>query len=445
MKNANDMTVGRPLKVILFFAIPMLLGNIFQQIYNLADTAIVGHILGDKALAAVGASGSVVGLFMGLAFGIPNGFSIVVARYFGAKQYDQMKRAVASSMVIGGASALILSIIGVWGIESLLVFLNTPAEILPQAVGFVRIILAFLIVTMAYNVFAGILRGIGNSTMPLVFLIISCGLNVILAFLFVKVFEWGINGSAYATVISQAVSALLCYFYIRIKCPILKVEKKDFVYDGYLVKDLVTTGFSMGMMFSIVSIGSVALQSAINGLGTHTITAHIAARKFVEMMMFPLSSLSMSASTFASQNLGAGQNSRIKAGIKASLLLAAIWSGIVNLIGIPGARIIVELISGTENAEVISAATMYIRINVPFYFILIFLLVLRTTLQGMNHKVVPLLASFVELLSKFAVVAFLVPPLGYLGVCLAEPIIWIICALMVIANYLYVSRKMKMN
>ena len=443
MKNANDMTVGRPLKVILFFAIPMLLGNIFQQIYNLADTAIVGHILGDKALAAVGASGSVVGLFMGLAFGIPNGFSIVVARYFGAKQYDQMKRAVASSMVIGGASALILSIIGVLGIKSLLVFLNTPAEILPQAVGFVRIILAFLIVTMAYNVFAGILRGVGNSTMPLVFLIISCGLNVILAFLFVKVFDWGINGSAYATVIAQAVSAVLCYIYIRIKCPILKVEKKDFVYDGDLVKDLVTTGFSMGMMFSIVSIGSVALQSAINGLGTYTITAHIAARKFVEMMMFPLSSLSMSASTFASQNLGAGQNSRIKAGIKASLLLAAIWSGIVNLIGIPGAQLIVELISGTENAEVISAATMYIRINVPFYFILIFLLVLRTTLQGMNHKVVPLLASFVELLSKFAVVAFLVPPLGYLGVCLAEPIIWIICALMVIANYLYVARKMK--
>lgn len=443
MKNANDMTVGRPLKVILLFAIPMLLGNIFQQIYNLADTAIVGHILGDEALAAVGASGSVVGLFMGLAFGIPNGFSIVVARYFGAKQYDQMKRAVASSMVIGGASALILSILGVWGIKSLLVFLNTPAEILPQAVGFVRIILAFLIVTMAYNVFAGILRGVGNSTMPLVFLVISCVLNVILAFLFVKAFGWGINGSAYATVIAQAVSALLCYIYIRIKCPILKVEKKDFVYDGDLVKDLVTTGFSMGMMFSIVSIGSVALQSAINGLGTYTITAHIAARKFVEMMMFPLSSLSMSASTFASQNLGAGQNSRIKAGIKASLLLAAIWSGIVNLIGIPGARIIVELISGTENPEVISAATMYIRINVPFYFILIFLLVLRTTLQGMNHKVVPLLASFVELLSKFAVVAFLVPPLGYLGVCLAEPIIWIICALMVIANYLYVARKMK--
>ena len=437
------MTVGRPLKVILLFAIPMLLGNIFQQIYNLADTAIVGHILGDEALAAVGASGSVVGLFMGLAFGIPNGFSIVVARYFGAKQYDQMKRAVASSMVIGGASALILSILGVWGIKSLLVFLNTPAEILPQAVGFVRIILAFLIVTMAYNVFAGILRGVGNSTMPLVFLVISCVLNVILAFLFVKAFGWGINGSAYATVIAQAVSALLCYIYIRIKCPILKVEKKDFVYDGDLVKDLVTTGFSMGMMFSIVSIGSVALQSAINGLGTYTITAHIAARKFVEMMLFPLSSLSMSASTFASQNLGAGQNSRIKAGIKASLLLAAIWSGIVNLIGIPGARIIVELISGTENPEVISAATMYIRINVPFYFILIFLLVLRTTLQGMNHKVVPLLASFVELLSKFAVVAFLVPPLGYLGVCLAEPIIWIICALMVIANYLYVSRKMK--
>ena len=443
MKNANDMTVGRPLKVILLFAIPMLLGNIFQQIYNLADTAIVGHILGDEALAAVGASGSVVGLFMGLAFGIPNGFSIVVARYFGAKQYDQMKRAVASSMVIGGASALILSILGVWGIKSLLVFLNTPAEILPQAVGFVRIILAFLIVTMAYNVFAGILRGVGNSTMPLVFLVISCVLNVILAFLFVKAFGWGINGSAYATVIAQAVSALLCYIYIRIKCPILKVEKKDFVYDGDLVKDLVTTGFSMGMMFSIVSIGSVALQSAINGLGTYTITAHIAARKFVEMMLFPLSSLSMSASTFASQNLGAGQNSRIKAGIKASLLLAAIWSGIVNLIGIPGARIIVELISGTENPEVISAATMYIRINVPFYFILIFLLVLRTTLQGMNHKVVPLLASFVELLSKFAVVAFLVPPLGYLGVCLAEPIIWIICALMVIANYLYVARKMK--
>ena len=443
MKSTYDLTEGKPLKVIMLFAIPLFLGNIFQQFYNLVDIAIVGHVLGDEAFAAVGATSSILNLFFGLAYGVPNGFSVVIARFFGAKEYAKMKKAVAMSVLIGIMICVFLSAIGLMVMDSLLVFLSTPDEIMVNAKIYIYIVIGFLVVTMTYNVLAAVLRAIGNTTMPLVFLIISCVLNIGLDFLFVAGFGFGVAGAAYATVISQAISAVLCFIYLIKKCPLLAVSKEDFQLDWEIIRELLASGLSMGLMLSIVSIGSVALQSAINQFGTTTISAHTAARKFVETMMMPLATLSMSSSTFASQNLGAGKIDRIKKGITTTLMIAAIWSVFVNVIGYLFAAPIVKLISGTSSLEVITTAKLYIRINVPFYFVLIFLLILRMTLQGLKRKIVPLIASFVELSGKFMVVWLLVPPLGYLGICFAEPITWSICAIMVVADFLFLLKKLK--
>lgn len=431
VKQTNDMTQGKPIKVILLFAIPLFFGNIFQQLYNLADIAIVGHYVGDQALAAVGATGSLFGLYFGLVFGIPSGFSVVIARFFGAKQMDKLKKAVAMSILISVAMSFVLAVVGIVSVGPLLKLLNTPDSIFEAAKGYISILILGIFITMAYNVLNGILRAVGNTVMPLVFLIISSLLNVFLDIFFVSTLKMGVNGAAYATVIAQLFSVVLCIVYIVHKCGFLKLSKDDFMLDYLLLKELFSSGMSMGIMFAIVSIGSVALQSAINGFGEITIAAHISARKFVESMMMPLSTLSMSASTFASQNFGAMKFDRIKKGILTTLLLAAVWSGVVNVLGLLFSKQIVYLISGSTNEILVKTASLYIKTNVPFFFILIVLLILRMTLQGIGRKLVPIIASITEVTGKFLSVFFLVPILGYLGVCLTEPITWIVGAIIV--------------
>jgi len=443
LKTNNDLTVGNPLSVILQFAIPIFIGNIFQQLYNVVDMVVVGHVLGDEALAALGATSAIYGLVISLASGMTSGFSIVVARYFGAKKEDTMKQAIASTVVLTLITALILTIASGFGIRPLLELLHTPSDIMGNSVLYIRIILQFLVVTMIYNMFAGILRAVGNSRMPLVFLIISTVINMILVVLFVKVFGMGVEGAAYATVVAQLISVILSAAYIWLKCPMLKISKEDFKANGNIINDLFATGISMGMMLSIVSVGTVALQSAVNGFGTYTITAHTAARKLSEIFMLPLGTLSLSASTFASQNYGAGNWDRIVKGIKSTALIGVIWCTTANLLVLLFVKQIVELMTGTGVGEVLSTASRYLHINLPFYYILCILLILRSTLQGLGRKLIPLLASTVELGLKFFVVGFLAPRLGYLGVCVSEPMIWTICALMVLWDFSITMKKKK--
>ena len=441
MKNTINMTEGNILRNLIFFAVPILIGNIFQQLYNVADTAIIGNLLGDSALAAVGASAPVYGLLIGFAGGLTNGFAVVIARYFGARNDREMKKAVSLTYILSGIIALVLTVTGVIIIKPLLVSLQTPEEIITNTGNYMTIIILFSTVTIAYNMLAGMMRAVGNSKAPLYFLIASTFVNIGLDFLFVKGFDMGVSGAAYATVISQGVSVVLCFIYALRKCDFLLFRKSDLTFDRSMLSNLTSTGLSMGLMYAIVSVGSVILQGAVNSFGTETVTAHTAARKIDDIFMLTLGTIAMSSSTFASQNYGAGKIDRVKKGIRYGILLSFGWSAFAVLCAVLFRVPMITALTGTTSETVINTASEYIIWNISFFFILGVLLVLRSSLQGVGRKLVPVTGSAVELLLKIAVTAILAPNLGYFGICICEPIIWTACAVIVAADYAVFLRK----
>lgn len=440
-----SLTEGKILKSLVIFAIPILIGNIFQQLYNVADTAIIGNVLGDQALAAVGATSALYSLVIGFANGITNGFSVVLARVFGEKDEEKLKQTSALIYFLTVIISIILTLASVISLHSILVMLKTPENILPKTESYLHIILTFAIVTMLYNMFSGILRAIGDSKTPLYFLLLSSALNVGLDFLFVKGLNRGVGGAAEATVIAQIVSVSLCIVYIWKKCPVLKFSMRYLKWDKALVKELLLTGFSMGLMLVVVSIGSVALQSAVNSLGEQIIAAHTAARKIDEIFMMPLGTLATAAATFASQNFGAGKYDRVYKGIKDAVLIAIGWSACAILIVFAIGKYMVKWLTGTSDAEIISNALMYMKINIVFFLVLSILLVLRSSLQGVGRKIVPVLGSGVELILKFGAVNIITNRLGYFGVCILEPIIWGISAIMVLVDFVVYQKTYKQS
>lgn len=434
-KSSINMTQGNILKNLVYFAIPVLIGNIFQQLYNVADTAIIGNILGDNALAAVGAAAPVYGLLIGFAGGLTNGFAVIIARYFGADNECTMKKSVAITYVLSVIIAVVLTIGSITILHPLMKSLKTPDKIISDTETYMRIIMVFSTITIAYNMLSGMMKAIGNSKAPLLFLIISTFVNIGLDFLFVKGFNMGVAGAAYATVISQGVSVVLCFIYAKKKCPLLIFRKSKLVWDKAMITDIAGTGLSMGLMYAIVSIGSVILQGAVNSFGTSTITAHSAARKIDDIFMLPLGTISMAVSTFASQNYGAGKIERVRKGIHYGIIMSALWSIISVMICILLRKPLIYALTGTSNQTVIETASQYIIWNISFFFILGTLLVLRSSLQGVGRKLIPVSGSIVELLLKILAVTMLAPNLGYFGVCILEPIIWVVCASIVLVDY----------
>lgn len=402
-----NMTEGNILKSMLYFSFPILIGNLFQQLYNVVDTAVVGNLLGDDAIAAVGAAAPVYSLVISLANGITNGFSVIIARFFGADNREKMMKAISLSYVLTLLISIILTVISLSVLDPLLHFLETPDNIFNDTRAYLRTIMMFCVVTMFYNMFAGMFRAIGNSTMPLIFLIISTLLNVVLDITFVKFLHMGVEGAAVATVIAQVVSVVLCLTSISVKFKMLAFKVKSFVLEWNLIGDLLVTGFSMGLMLVVVSIGSVALQNAVNSLGSKTITAHTAARKFDELFMLPLGTLSMVASTFASQNFGAGKMDRVKKGITTAILLGIGWGVFTFVFALILSPTIVKALTGTSDSYVLSTAVRYITINTPFFAVLSVLLILRSSLQGLGKKTVPIFASVIELISKFVAAIYI--------------------------------------
>lgn len=443
MKNSINMTEGNILKNLIYFAIPVLIGNIFQQLYNVTDTAVIGNVLGDDALAAVGAAAPVYGLLIGFAGGLTNGFAIIIARYFGAGNEREMKRSVALTYILSGVTALVLTVASAAILHPLMKSLKTPVNIIADTEKYMRIIILFSAVTIAYNMLSGMMRAVGNSKAPLYFLIASSFANIGLDFLFIKGFDMGVAGAAYATVISQGISVILCFIYALKKCDFLIFKRTELIFDKALLSDLITTGLSMGLMNAIVSVGSVILQGAVNSLGTSTITAHTAARKIDDIFMLPLGTIALASSTFASQNYGAGKIDRVKQGIKCSIILAEIWSAFSVIIAIVFRRLLIRTLTGTEDSLVIDTASKYIVWNISFFFILSILLVLRSSLQGVGRKIVPISGSVVEFLMKIAAVALFAPKLGYFGICISEPIIWIACSVIVVVDYITFTHKSK--
>lgn len=425
MKKMNvDLLKGNIIKGIIIFAIPLLISNIFQQLYNTVDTMIVGNYLGDVSLAAIGACGAVYELLVGFALGVGNGLSVVTARSYGSGDDELLKKSVAGSIVIGVIISIVIMIIGQLFMYPLLELLNTPANIIKESYSYISIITIFIAVMFTYNLCAGLLRAIGNSMMPLMFLIVSSVLNIFLDILFIVNMDLGIQGAAIGTVLAQSISSILCIIYIYTKCPLLIPKKEHFKIDKSLYKELAGQGFSMGFMMSIVSTGTVILQAAINDFGYLIIAGHTAARKIQTFFTIPCGSLALTAATFVSQNKGANQIERIKKGVRYINIINISWGGLATVIALVFARDIIGMISGSSQSVVIDNGSKYLMINAPFYAILGILLTLRNSLQGLGRKVIPLISSIIEFFGKIAFVFLLIPSLNYFGVIICEPVIW---------------------
>ena len=362
-----DLMHGPILKSLLLFMLPILVSNLFQQLYNTVDTMIVGNVLGDTALAAIGSCGSIYELLVGFGIGIGNGLAIVAARSYGAQDEDLLKRTVVGSVVIGLIASLVITTAGFFGLHALLQLLDTPAEILEDAYSYIIVIDLGVVVMFMYNLCAGLLRAIGNSVMPLVFLLISSVLNVGLDLWFIAGVGMGVRGAAVATVIAQGISVVLCVLYVLARVCILIPEKKHFAVGSHLYWELFSQSISMGLMSSIVSAGSVVLQYGINGLGTLTIAGHTAARKLFAFTDMPLISMANAGSTFVSQNRGANQPDRVRRGMRQMYLYSVVVMVAAVVLMSFGAQWMVQLISGSTEPIVLENGARYLLWNAPFY------------------------------------------------------------------------------
>ena len=419
-----DLLHGPILKSLLLFALPIMASRVFQQIYNTMDTLIVGYTLGDSSIAAMGACSSIYEMMTGFTFGVGNGLAIVTARCFGRQETDRMKKSVASCIVIGVAVTLVVTILATIFMHPLLRLLKTPAEILEESYSYISILSIFLFVMFAYNLCSGLLRAIGNSFMPLVFLILSSVLNVILDLWFIAVLGMGVAGAGVATVISQGVSVALCILYVFRSARLLLPGKKHFHVESRLYWELFSQSISMGLMSSIVSAGSVVLQYGINGLGTLVIAGHTAARKLFAFTDMPLSAMASACSTYVSQNYGANHPDRVRRGMRDIYLYSVVVAAAAVLLMAAGAEWMVKLVSGSSEPVVLENGARYLVWNAPFYAVLGMLLSTRYALQSMGEKVLPLLSSVIEFLGKIVFVLLFIPRFEYNAVILCEPVIW---------------------
>lgn len=437
----RDMTQGSALSNILVFAIPLFISNFFQQCYNIGDTMIASHNLGQSALAAIGLTGSITGLVIGFANGINSGYGILLARAFGSKNEEQMKSVVAWTLILNLGISVLITIGTLLFADPLLHLIQTPEDVFSESRTYLTVVMGGMATALFYNMGSGLLRAVGNSKTPLYFLIFSCSLNLLLDLLSVTVFHFGVAGIAGATVMAQLVSSILCFLYLYRNFRFLIPSRRHFSYNKRLVSDLVSTGFSMGLMNSIFSIGSVILQGSINTLGTTIIAAHTAARRIVMIGNMPLSSIASANATFVSQNFGAGRIDRIREGIKKSSMISLIWSLLFLVMILTLANPLIRALAGTDDPVIMSNAMMNLHINMIFFFPLGILLIIRMTLQGINHKTIPLISSTMELIIKVLASFVFVPLWGYVGASIAEPFSWLVCMLFLLFSYIRILKK----
>ena len=425
----KTLTKGRPLKVILLFAIPLYIGQLFQLCYSLIDTRIIGSALGENSLAAVGATAPLNDLLIEFLNGIICGFGIVVAKAYGAKDEDKLKKVIGGTVTLGILAALLVSGICLLFLPGILRLLRVDPALAPEAAAYIRIIIAGLLATSLYNICTAILRAVGDSFTPLLFLIVANLLNIGLDCLFIYGLGSGVAGAAIATVIAQAVSALLCLIYIRRKYPELGIALRDLLPGRNLCRELIPTGLSVGFMISFVTLGSLALQTCINTFGNNIIVAHTAARKVTIVFLTPFFVLGTALATYCGQNLGAKEYARIHKGIRDTIMASYLWCALVLLIVFTMSPTLIHLVTASDQSEILETASLYLKINAIFYFLPAAICILRNSMQGFGDTRTPLISSLVELVGKVLIAFLLAPYIGYMGVIVSEPIVW---ALMIV-------------
>lgn len=431
----KDMTVGNPTKLILSFAIPMLIGNIFQQFYNMVDTMIVGRFVGVDALAGVGSTGSMNFLVLGFMIGIASGFSIIISQSFGAGDETRLRKSVAMSVYLSIAITIVVTILSLVFTRPLLELMQTPEDIMEHAYTYISIIFAGIVVTLCFNLLSAILRALGDSKTPLLFLVIASLINVVLDLVFIINFKMGVAGAAYATVISQGISCILCFLHMKKKCTILRMSKEDWIIDIPLCKQLLNLGIPNAFQSSVTAIGVMVLQSTINGFGSTIVAAYTAASKVEQLAIQPSMTIGLAVGTYTAQNLGAQKFDRIRLGIRKSIVISfiiCIGSGI--LLSLLGGPLTTLFVSGEQQA-VITASKQYINTVSIFFFILGLLFIYRSTLQGLGNAIIPFWSGVVELIMRVGVALILSRMIGFSGVCLAGPFAWTGAAILLGISY----------
>lgn len=438
----QDLTRGNPTKLILLFTIPILIGNIFQQLYSLADTIIVGRAIDVSALAAVGATGSLTFLVLGFVQGVACGFSVITAQRFGANDLDGVRRSVATSITLSIAITVIITILSIATARPLLTFMRTPEDIIDQAVLYIIIIYLGIAATIFYNLISSIIRALGDSISPLLFLIIASVINIVLDFVLILWIPLGVAGAALATIISQAIAGFLSLLYVKKKIPILHLEKSDFQFDWHFAWEHLRVGLPMAFQFSITAIGVMVVQTVLNSFGSVTVAAYTAACRIDQLVTQPFVAFGTTIATYAAQNYGANQIKRIQTGARSCIILsvsAAILGGIVSIfLG----KYLVELFVGKDQPQVMADARTYLTTVAIFYVVLALLFIYRNTLQGIGKAFIPVFAGVCEVIMRVLVSVFLAAPLGYRAVCLTDPIAWIGATIPLAIAYLYHMHKL---
>lgn len=423
MGKTKTLTEGTPWKQILLFSIPIFWGNIFQLLYSLVDTKIVGSTLGTEALAAVGSVSTLHTLMTGFLNGLTLGFSLITAMCFGADNMKRLKKSFAMTIELGVLTTAVLVVVLMFVLQPLLHLLNVPEEQFAMSYAYISVLIVGLFATVLYNLCANTLRAIGDSLTPLLFLILATVSNIGLDYLFILEFHMGVQGAAYATVLAQLISVVLCFVRIFRKFPILHLQKSDFRPEKELIVEMYKSGLSMGLMSCLVSIGTIMLQSAINTFGTTVIVAHTAARKVFEIMSLPMSVLGSAMATYCGQNYGAKRFDRIRQGIRASLLIAAIWSVAVFIICHTVEGALIRFVASTTDAEVIYWGSMYLKVDMSFIIVCGVIVILRNSMQGFGDRVIPVFSSCIELAGKIIFAFVFAPVFAYWGIIWAEPVV----------------------
>lgn len=439
----KDMTKGSPMKLILGFSIPLLFGFLFQQCYSLMDTVIVGRFLGKDNLAAVGATSSINFMIIGFCMGICSGFSIPVSHKFGAGDEVGLRRVVANCVWLAAVFATAMTVLTTLLCRYILVAMRTPDNILDAAYSYIWIIFLGIPVTFLYNMTAGVIRALGDSRTPVIFLVMSSFINIGLDLFFIVGLQWGVRGAALATVISQGISGLCCLLFMIRKFEILRIQGEEWTPDRHLIGTLCGMGIPMGLQYSITAIGSVILQSATNTLGSDAVAAVTAAAKINGFLGCPFDAMGSTMATYGGQNVGAGKLERIGQGLKSCILLGAGYSvialGVSTLFGRPLAKLFLD----ASEAAIIDNVKLFLTLATAFYFPLALVNIIRFMIQGVGFPAFAILAGVFEMAARALTGFFLVPRLGFVGSCLGSPMAWVLADVFLIPAYFHIRKKLQ--
>lgn len=439
----KNMTSGSPGKLIILFAIPLMLGNIFQQFYTMVDTMVVGQFVGIQALAALGAADWLVWLVLGLVSGMTQGFSILVSQYYGASEWKKLKKSVAQSYVLTAITALLTLGISQAVVYKVMIFLNTPENVIDMSMMYLRIVFCGIPVIAAYNILAAILRAMGNSRSPLMAMIVAALTNVVLDLLFVAGFHWGVAGAAIATVIAQAVSAAYCLLILG-KIEVVRLSRQDFHMQSGMTGKLLKLGAPLAFQNVIISIGGLTVQYVVNGFGFLFVAGFTATNKMYGVLELAAISYGYAITTYVGQNLGAGEIKRIRKGVSSGTVMAVITSLVVSVIMVAAGRPILSLfVSGEPDQvrQVLDIAYKYLFIMALFLWTLYLLYVYRSAIQGLGNTVIPLASGIAEFIMRIGVALLLPRLIGEDGIFYAEICAWAGAALLLMISYFVIIRK----